>query len=379
MPNCKYVDALAQSIVKCIVQPADRLEPLIHAIDEARKSVEIVIFRFNEREIEHALANAVSRGVQVHALIANTNRGGEKNLRDLELRLLAAGVTVARTGDDLVRYHGKLMIVDRRVLILLAFNFTHIDIERSRSFGVITSNSRQVQEAVKLFEADVKRQHYAAGSSTFLVSPLNARKELAAFIRGAKKELLIYDPEVSDPAMIRALEARAKAGVTINHIGKRPSKSDILDAPKALPMRLHARAIVRDGTWAFIGSQSLRTVELDGRREAGIIFRNPEAVGRLAKTFHDDWEAKERPAPAEVSEDEAAVNGAESAGKIARKVAKAVANDLAPVMPIIESSASEIAGAEPHADRWKVEEKVKEAVKDAVKQAVSDLLEETAK
>src|SRR6202023_1933797 len=120
--------------------------------------IEIVIFRFDRIEIEKALATAVSRGVFVHALIAYTNRGGEKNLRELELRLLAAGVTVARTADDLVRYHGKMMIVDRRELYLLAFNFTFLDIEHSRSFGLITTNRKVVHEAVKLFEADTKRQ-----------------------------------------------------------------------------------------------------------------------------------------------------------------------------------------------------------------------------
>jgi cardiolipin synthase len=76
----------------------------------------------------------------VQALIASTNRAGEKSLRKLELRLLAAGVTVSRTADDLVRYHDKLMIIDRSTLYLMAFNLTHVDIYHSRSFGIITKN-----------------------------------------------------------------------------------------------------------------------------------------------------------------------------------------------------------------------------------------------
>ena len=65
------------------------------------------------------------------------------------MRLLAAGVTVSRTDDDLVRYHGKLMIIDRRVLFLLAFNFTWLDMERSRSFGIVTTNKKHVEQAAK--------------------------------------------------------------------------------------------------------------------------------------------------------------------------------------------------------------------------------------
>src|SRR5262249_54004052 len=148
---------------------------LVEGIKKAKRSIEIVIFRFNRKEIEKALANAVARGVAVQALIACTNKGGDKNLRALELRMLAAGVTVARTGDDLVRYHDKFMIIDGRVLHLMAFNFTYLDIERSRSFSVITTNRKLVQEAAKLFEADSKRQTYTPDLATFVVSPVNAR------------------------------------------------------------------------------------------------------------------------------------------------------------------------------------------------------------
>src|SRR5690348_1871118 len=132
VPSCIF-----QGELKLIVQPGDGLAPLLKGIQNARSSIDVVIFRFDIGEIEKALAAAVKRGIAVHALVAHANRAGEDGLRALEQRLLAAGVTVARTASDLVRYHGKLIIVDRRELYLLAFNFTSLDIERSRSFGII--------------------------------------------------------------------------------------------------------------------------------------------------------------------------------------------------------------------------------------------------
>ena len=185
--------------MKLICQPGDGVMPLIKGINRAKKTVDIVIFRFDRSEIARALENAARRGLSVRALIAYTNRGGERSLRKLEMQLLAAGVTVARTANDLARYHDKFMIVDRRELYVLSFNFTYLDIDHSRSFGVITRNRRLVQEAVKLFEADTTRQPYLAGIATFVVSPVNARKRLSAFSRDTRKELLIYDPEMSDP------------------------------------------------------------------------------------------------------------------------------------------------------------------------------------
>jgi phosphatidylserine/phosphatidylglycerophosphate/cardiolipin synthase-like enzyme len=47
--------------------------------------------------------------------------------------------------------------------------------------------------------------------------------------------------------------------------------------------------MIRDGEVAFVGSQSLRAVELDGRREVGLIARDPAVVKRLMETFESDW------------------------------------------------------------------------------------------
>ena len=131
--------------MRALVQPEDGVTPLLSGIMGAKKSVEIAIFRFDHRGIETALERAVARGVSVHALIAYTNSGDERNLRNLETRLLSAGVTVGRTAHDLTRYHAKLMIVDRSVIYLMTFNYTHLDIDRSRSFGLVTENKQIVR------------------------------------------------------------------------------------------------------------------------------------------------------------------------------------------------------------------------------------------
>lgn len=357
--------------MKLLVQPGDGVKPLLDAINGAKSRIEIVIFRFDRGEIEKALANAAARGVFVHALIAYTNRGGEKNLRELEMRLLDAGITVARTADDLVRYHGKFLIIDRRELFLLSFNFTFLDIDRSRCFGLVTSNPKLVAEAVKLFEADTKRQTYSPGSPEFLVSPLNARKQLAAFLHGAKKQLLVYDPEISDPQMLKVLEGRAQAGVEIRVIGRVSRRSPKLCARKLSIMRLHTRTVIRDGKRAFIGSQSLREVELGSRREVGVIFRDKKIIAKLAKTFQDDWDAIERAARAQPQDQGA------PADKVARKLAKAVTKELPPVAPVLRVLVRELVGEslDLELDSTVVEESVKDAVKEAVKETVRDAVE----
>jgi cardiolipin synthase len=360
--------------VKLLIQPGDGIGPLLKGIDGAKSSVEITIFRLDRTEIERALASAVKRGVFVHALIANTNRTGQAALRRLELRLLAAGATVARTADDLIRYHDKLMIIDRRVLYLLAFNFTYLDIESSRSFGIITSNAALVREAGKLFDADTRRHPYESGSPAFLVSPINARRQLSAFLGGARKELLIYDPTVSDPGMIRLLEQRSEAGVQVKILGRLTRKSSKLSAHKMPQIRLHARCIIRDGTQVFIGSQSLRELELDQRREVGIVVKDPHIATRLVKIFEEDWTLAEQTKHSAAKEENAPTE------RVAKRVAKAVAKQLPPVAPVLDEIIKEMGRDQPEVDLsvQEVEESVKDAVRTAVKEAVKDALEDSA-
>lgn len=357
--------------MKLFTQPDDGAVALLKGIHRAKSSIEIAIFRFDQREIETALAHAVNRGVSVHALIAHTNRAGEDNLRKLELRLLAAGVTVARTAGDLLRYHGKFMIVDHRELYVLAFNLTYLDIEHSRSFGIVTRSRNLVREAARLFEADAKRNPYEPGEDALVVSPANARQRLSGFIEAARKQLLIYDPKISDAAMIAHLEERAKAGVDVRIIGKVTRKSSWLAARKMAPRRLHTRTMIRDGQLAFIGSQSLREIELDMRREVGVIFRDAKVVSQIVKIFHDDWLAIEQ--NREAGEPELA-----PAEKLAKKVAKAVAKELPPVAPVVDTMVKQLSteNGKLELNAEEVEETVKDAVKQAVRQAVKDVVEE---
>ena len=279
---------LTMAAVKLLITPRDGVAPILAAIKKAKTSVEIVVFRFNRDDIERALHAAVGRGVMVHALIANTNHGGAGRLRKLEQRLLGAGATVDRTGNDFIRYHGKFMIIDRSTLFVLGYNYTLLDILKSRSFGIITNNRKTVQEAVALFQADCARHPYVPAGA-LAVSPVNARAQLSAFISKAKKQLLIYDPKVNDPRIVHLLKERADAGVDVRIIGKVGGRGHALVHQKFYGHRLHVRSVIRDGEQAFIGSQSLRALELDKRREVGIFVRGATVVKEMIATFEEDW------------------------------------------------------------------------------------------
>jgi phosphatidylserine/phosphatidylglycerophosphate/cardiolipin synthase-like enzyme len=354
--------------MKLLIQPQDGVAPLVAAIKKAKKNVDIVIFRFDRAEIEAALKDAAERGVSVSALIAYANHGGEKGLRKLEMRLLEAGVTVSRTADDLSRYHDKLLIIDRRVLYVLSYNFTHLDIDHSRGFGVVTKKRALVQEALTLLRADNDRRPYKAGLDDFVVSPINARKQLVALIGRAKKELFLYDPKIADTEVLSALNERAKKGVDVRIIGSVGRKCPHLKVRPLGGFRLHTRTIIRDGREAFVGSQSLRKAELDSRREVGLIVRDAKVVSGLLKTFEADWGAKESAEAVKTTPQEL------------KKNLKEMVEKLSPLNPLVKEAVKEVVSKEGNAglNKADVKETVQKAVKEAVRERVQEMLEEAA-
>jgi phosphatidylserine/phosphatidylglycerophosphate/cardiolipin synthase-like enzyme len=357
--------------VKLFVQPEAGLEPILAAIRRAKKSIQILIFRLDRPEIEKALFEAVERGVTVQALVAYTNRGGDKVLRRFEMRSLERGIMVTRTADDLVRYHGKMLIVDRKELLLLAFNFTHLDISMSRSFAISTTNKKLVAEAARLFECDSKRVPYEAGDKDFVVSPVNAREELTAFIKGAKKQLLMYEMKISDNEFVKLLNEKISEGVDVRVVGSTSHKGSTLPA-RRLPMRLHARAILRDGRSVFLGSQSLRKLELEARREIGMIVHDAKIAKRMIEVFDKDWSDATPAQPTSGVSDLIDV----PAKRVAKKVVKEL-NLSSAVEQVVDRVLDRREDTE--VDPKELVEGVREAMREEVQAAVHEALHELVK
>lgn len=356
--------------MKLLIQPENGIKPLIDALRKAKTSIRILIFRFDRIEIEKALVDAVGRGVSVQALIAHTNQGEEKNLRRLEMRLLAEGVTVTRTADDLIRYHGKMMIIDEKVLYILGFNLTHMDIDLSRSFGVAITKTSIVKEAIRLFDCDSKRRPYTKAKDDLIVSPVNARKRLTEFIAGTKKTLLIYEMKISDREFVKLLNKKISDGAEVRVLSRASAKTNTIPV-RRLPSRLHLRALLRDGNAAFLGSQSLRKLELEARREIGVIFHDKKIVKQMESVFEKDWKRSEP-----------VVEDSKLASALivpARKVAKQVSKQIA-IKPVVEQVIEKVIDPkdptpfEPDEVAQTVREAFHDEVQDAVKEALKEVV-----
>ena len=141
---------------------------------------------------------------------------------------------------------------------------------------------------MRLFEADALRQDFEPAAGAIVVSPENAREQLATFIKRAKKQLVIWDPKVTDPQMIRLIQQRVKAGVDVRIIGK-VARLAATCAPR------RCRGVCTCGPWCATATRpssaarASGALELDARREVGLFAKDPKVVKRIADLFEGDW------------------------------------------------------------------------------------------
>ena len=137
-------------------------------------------------------------------------------------------------------------------------------------------------------------------------------------------------------------------------------------------MRLHTRTIIRDGRQAFVGSQSLRKLELDSRREVGLIVRQAGVVRRLIATFDHDW--------VPVDPTLAQANETTQNNENVQKAVKIFMKELPPLSTTVKKAVKkvvEVAGQDAIAEKT-VKQAVKKVVKKAVKEAIKEIADAAA-
>ena len=222
---------------------------------------------------------------------------------------------MSRTADEFVKYHGKYIVIDD-TLHLLGFNFTKRDLTRTRSFGIRTRDRRAVQDAIALFESDLTRQPFsmtrrvAARGEPRDRTPCrlnggsSAHANTGDLRRAARRSRLRQADPAARSRRRRGADHRQGAEAREGRTGPAAEES----------AALHVRAIIRDGTHAFVGSQSLRRLELDDRREVGLIITNPSVARRMLQIFEADWEASAKKKEQDQAPEAAAANAPAQGG-----------------------------------------------------------------
>lgn len=227
--------------------------------------------------------------------------------------------------------HGKLAIIDDTLAMISSGNFNVSNLcdqaakpaQCDRDYSFVTRDSDVVDALSKIVASDIAGTRYDLGSllppqvaAKITVGP-QSRDSLLSFIESAQSSIEIENQYLKDATLNNALMAAAKRGVQVKVM---LASGCEFGAPKPTEVKklteifaafdsagistriftknvkvggfdgyLHAKAIVVDGTKAWMGSVNGSTTALTKNREFGIYFDDSTDVSSLDSIFSSDF------------------------------------------------------------------------------------------
>jgi cardiolipin synthase A/B len=291
-----------------IVLPDDTAKPILDAVFNAKKTLQIRMFLFTDPELINAVIAAKRRGVKVRVMLNPARRGGESENDETKKKLAQAGIEVIDSNPAFDLTHQKSMVIDSQIGFIESFNWETRDLTVTRDYAVVTTQKMEVQEMDDCFEADWERKTFSPGDHSQLIwCPNNGRERIANFIDSAKHSLWLQNERYQDTVIIERLVKALERGVSLHILARPPhtlKKEKLVEGVGGLRimhdvgakihtlkgLKLHAKMILADDKRAVVGSINLSPGSFDGRRELAIETDAHHVVKRLYETAQTDWD-----------------------------------------------------------------------------------------
>jgi phosphatidylserine/phosphatidylglycerophosphate/cardiolipin synthase-like enzyme len=292
---------------------------LLTAIQNAKSAVHVEMYLLSNSTYISALTTLHSKGIDVKVILNETFPSGTATAQtnaSSYSTLSALGIAhwaPTTTGFDSYT-HEKTVIIDPGTANAQAWIMTmNLDTDApkyNREYLALDTNTADVTEAEAIFEADYASTDITpTGTLVVAPSPQNdAQSAILALVNSATTSIDVeseeYDSAGIEGAIATALENKAKAGVTVHMVLEDSTDSEQTTAVTALQsaggkvvgyassgtgLDIHAKAIVVDGTTAYVGSENLSGGSLGYNRELGVIFNEASEVAKVASTIATDF------------------------------------------------------------------------------------------
>ena len=302
LPNIQ----LPSGTMSLITLPDQQMTPLLQAIQHAQHSIDVVLYQFTDKHIADALIAALDRKVAVRVLLDKGYKGKKNTNSATYIYLKSHGIQVSWAPDMFPLTHQKTIIIDSTAAYILTYNLVPKYYSTGRDFGIIDTDKKDVTAIENTFDADWNKKNSTPDDGDTLVWSPGSEHDMQLIIQSAKKNLKIYNEEMADQTIIDALILAAKKGISVHIImtyqtlWKKAFQNlialgvhiHLFHGKQGL--YIHAKAVVADDTYAFVGSENFSTSSLENNRELGVFVSDKAVLRSLVQTFLKDWnEAKE--------------------------------------------------------------------------------------
>jgi phosphatidylserine/phosphatidylglycerophosphate/cardiolipin synthase-like enzyme len=303
--------AAAQTTTQTLVIfPNQGFQPIYNLISAAKSTIDMTMYELQDTTAQELLCSAESSGVKVRVILDVNDEKSNNTAAYDQLKDCGVGVVWAYTKYEAT--HEKSIVIDgatanAQVAVMTA-NLTSRYYSTTRDFAIIQNNATDIAAIEATFAKDYAHDSVTPSNGVDLVwSPTNSQSSLLAIINDAKTSLLVENEEMSDTAIVDALENAAKAGVSVTVVMTNDDneyETEFNALQKAgvnistypdndTALYIHAKAIVADyGTSnavAFVGSENFSSASLTENRELGMTTTNSSILSQLESTMSSDY------------------------------------------------------------------------------------------
>jgi phosphatidylserine/phosphatidylglycerophosphate/cardiolipin synthase-like enzyme len=199
--------------VTIVVEPTDKAQALLSAIQAAKKSVHMTMYLLNDKRFINALIAQKAAGLDVKVILNKTFPMNAGTNAAAYSALQAGGVPVVWAATTFTLTHEKSVVIDGQSAWIMTMNLESTS-SQNREFLALDVDLADVQEADALFAADFAGTPYVP-NGFLLIAPINARDRILQLIQAAKTSIDLEGEELSDYKIVNALAAAQKGGVKV--------------------------------------------------------------------------------------------------------------------------------------------------------------------
>lgn len=285
-----------------ITQPEAGTAPLLNLLESATESIDLVAYDFKDTKVRDMIARKHKNGLDIRVLLNHGYYGKPDKKNDAMYEYFQSqNIPVRWTPSSFALTHQKTLVVDRKKALIMTWNLTPKYYPTGREFGILTTNSADVQAIEQTFTADWNDEIIAPQYGDSLVWSPNAKDDLITLIESAEKNLMIYNLLMEDEDIIVSLIESAERGVEVNvmmtmasdwreaFVRLRKAGVKIRTNSGTKSLYIHAKALIADEAYGFVGSQNFSSNSLLKNRELGIFLTDAKILKQLKETFEKDW------------------------------------------------------------------------------------------
>lgn len=276
------------------------LDDIVERIDNAQEKIYVEIYIFTERDMRDALVRAHERWLEVKILLEN-NPYKAPYLNDKHFNTFKeAGIDV-RWSDPL-NYslnHSKFMIIDNYAYVSTG-NFSYSLFKYNKDFLVWIKQKDIVASLEQLFINDYSHTKKWVIHSNLVISPEYSRSRLEYLVSNAQESIDFYFPYIADNDFEELLFIASEKWIKIRWIVEEKFYQENLDIIKKFSdhnisihfldtNKLHAKMILVDWRYVYVGSINFSRYSFDENREVGIIIANNKIIKQIQNIFESDF------------------------------------------------------------------------------------------